>query len=302
MFRRRPAPPPEFPDRARPLPDGWTEAELYAVMRTIRVDEGAENELEGYIADAFFRFLHTWGMVRDEKGRALELGANPYFTTWLLDEFTDLDVRLANYFGALGTDLVQKVSFRDRDGATREMSLTSAQFNMEEDPFPYEDDSFDVVLFCEIIEHLLMDPLHSLREIHRVLRPGGLLVTTTPNVARLGNVLSMVAGENIYDPYSGHGPYGRHNREYTLHELVHVLRFAGFDVESSFTANAHPESFTHRYEYERVAPTLTFRANDLGQYLFVAARATRTPGTGLPSFLYRSWPADQPLVDVFTLD
>jgi hypothetical protein len=54
------------------------------------------------------------------------------------------------------------------------------------------------MLFCEIIDHLLMDPL-ALMEIRRVMRPSGRLVLTTPNVNRLDNVLRMVQGVNIYD-------------------------------------------------------------------------------------------------------
>jgi len=40
--------------------------------------------------------------------------------------------------------------------------------------------SFDVVSMLDVIEHLV-DPLEELREVHRVLRPGGLLCVETPN-------------------------------------------------------------------------------------------------------------------------
>lgn len=287
--------PPE--ERPRPLPEGWTEAELRDVMHSISVDGSAPGELSPYVDDAFWRFLQSWGLVREASGTALELGANPYFITWLLREFTSLDLSLANYFGGERGAHEQRFAHTDRDGTTSEVVLHSQLFNMEEDRFPYDDDSFDVVLFCEILEHLLVDPLHAIREIRRVLRPGGCLVLTTPNVARLGNVLALVAGENLYDPYSGFGPYGRHNREYTQHEMVKLLTFAGFAVESAFTANAHPEHYTSRFAFADVMPLVEFRRNDLGQYLFVKAIKTDTARTGLPTWLYRSVPTDQLVED-----
>jgi len=147
-----------------------------------------------------------------------------------------------------------------------------------------------------MLEHLLMNPLAPLNEIHRVLKTGGALVLTTPNVARLGNVLGLVNGENVYDPYSGFGPYGRHNREYNRHELHRLLDFAGFEVESSFTADAHPWRAGDWPLSAEVAPLVASRTPDLGQYIFIRARATRPPRKGLPSFLYRSWP-DGSIVD-----
>jgi SAM-dependent methyltransferase len=266
-------------------------------VATIRVDGGSPDELAGYVDEAFGRFLHTWGLVRDERGRALELGANPYFLTWLLRRHTALDVELANFFGGRG-EVEQSVAFRTADGTDHEWRLRSSLFNVEEDVFPYEDDSFDVVLFCEIVEHLLMDPLHALREINRVLRPGGALVMTTPNVARLGNALALVDGRNVQDRYSGYGPYGRHNREYTRHELVHLLRFAGFDEEVCFTADSCPEPQASPHAAD-LARLLQHRREDLGQYLFVKARKVRAPAAGLPASLYRSWPPGHALVDIF---
>jgi 2-polyprenyl-3-methyl-5-hydroxy-6-metoxy-1,4-benzoquinol methylase len=45
---------------------------------------------------------------------------------------------------------------------------------------PYADESFDVIVSCETIEHLL-DPSSAIKEMARVCRAGGLLYLTTPN-------------------------------------------------------------------------------------------------------------------------
>jgi SAM-dependent methyltransferase len=284
---------PAFPTALdRPLPDGWTETEIRSVMATFQIDGSQVGELKPYVDDALWRFLHTWGMVRDQSGRALELGSNPYFITWLLQEFTELKLDLANYFGGDVGLCRQRLQYSVR-GEHRDETLEYQQFNLEEDVFPFEGETFSVVVFCEILEHLLMDPLQCLREIHRVLVPGGLIALSTPNVSRIGNVLSMVEGLNIYDPYSGYGPYGRHNREFNRHELHRLLEFAGFGDITSFTADAHPSDQTSRPSYTAVAPSLTHRQDDLGQYIFVSARASGVPRSGFPSSFYRSWPADK---------
>lgn len=47
-------------------------------------------------------------------------------------------------------------------------------------PLPYADSSFDAVISFQVIEHIEDDELF-LKEIHRVLRPGGTALVTTPN-------------------------------------------------------------------------------------------------------------------------
>jgi SAM-dependent methyltransferase len=266
-----------------------TEQELRDVFLSFSLDNGPVGQLDPYVHDALYRFIHSWQLVKDEQGSCLELGANPYFITWLLQEHTELNLTLANYFGGEEGTGVQTLSWQAGD-SRKSSTFNFDHFNMEESRFPYEDASFDVVLYCEIIEHLLMNPVHTLTEIRRVMKPGGLLVVTTPNVARLGNVLAMADGRSIYDPYSGFGPYGRHNREFSMTELLHLLEFAGFEHESSFTADAHREDHSGHPKFEMASSLIADRPAHLGQYLFAAVRANRQPEPGLPASLFRSYP------------
>ena len=65
--------------------------------------------------------MYTWGIVRHDTGTCLELGANPYFTTYLLDRHTDLDLTLANYYGQSG-EANETVSFV-APGATQRVQV-----------------------------------------------------------------------------------------------------------------------------------------------------------------------------------
>jgi SAM-dependent methyltransferase len=280
----------EFPEA--PLPFGYSYVQLKELLLSVEVDDSGAGALDPYVEDSFERFLFTWDLAKDHQGTCLELGANPYFTTLLLKEFSSLDVKLANFFGGDAKSGSQSLTWH-QNNKVRSRELTFDHFNLEEEIFPYPDSSFDVILFCEILEHLLMNPLHCLREINRCLKPNGILITTTPNVARLGNVFAIIDGASIYDPYSGFGPYGRHNREYSLTELNKLLEFAGFKSTKSFTANSHADDLSLRSGYDKICQLVTHRPNDLGQYLFTKATKVDEPKRGLPAFLYRSWPEEE---------
>jgi SAM-dependent methyltransferase len=280
-------------ERPVPVPPGLGLATIERVFRSYSVNNEPEGHLDAYVQDSFWRFLHTWALVRDEQGVCLEIGANPYFTTLLLDDHTDLELTLTNYYGeSPSATATETLRYRSPAGQAVEKTFTSHLVNVEEEAFPFADRAFDIVLFCEVIEHLLMNPLAALREINRVLRPRGRLVVTTPNVNRLDNVLNMISGANIYDPYSGYGPYGRHNREYNKHELTRLLEFAGFEVDLSFTADAHPSGAHLDPGYAEAVRLVRFREHDLGHYIFIRAHSSGEPREGIPSFLFRSWPPE----------
>lgn len=65
---------------------------------------------------------------------------------------------------------------------------------------PFEDNFFDVVISSEVIEHT-PDPLKAISEFRRVLKPGGILVVTTPN--RRWKFSLMIANLLNVRPYQG---------------------------------------------------------------------------------------------------
>lgn len=101
-------------------------------------------------------------------------------------------------------------------------------FDVERAEFPHDDATFDVVLCLEVLEHLSIDPMAMMSEVHRVLKPGGTFVLTSPNAVRTSNIVNAILGEQPYGwaPYNGFDT-NRHNREYTPSEVERLFQAAG---------------------------------------------------------------------------
>ena len=200
------------------------------------------NELEepgvraALIETALPRILATLDLIPDAMRDTpmLELGSSPYFLSLCLKRLCSGTIRHGNYFGAdakHGTDRLMN----PRTGEQVEFAYEA--FNIETDTFPYPDESFDVVIFSELIEHLGVNPVRALAEIHRVLRPDGVVIVTTPNALSLERFATFVrGGSQMVDRYSPLFGYGaRHNREYNPAELRALLEGTGFIVEELVT-------------------------------------------------------------------
>jgi 2-polyprenyl-3-methyl-5-hydroxy-6-metoxy-1,4-benzoquinol methylase len=91
-------------------------------------------------------------------------------------------------------------------------------------------DEFDIVILAEVLEHIPVSPIDTLKGIHATLKPGGTVVLTTPNLLRLSNRIRMLTGKALFAPFSPEALVMGHVREYTLSEVANYATRAGFDV------------------------------------------------------------------------
>jgi SAM-dependent methyltransferase len=256
---------------------------LRSLLSDTDIFAGAD-EADAYLTDALERFRVTMSLLPPlrDGARVLELGANPYFLTRLL-RYRGLEVTCANWFGeqsGMAAEDSQVVTCPST-GLSEEFRFD--HFNVETSRFPYADGSFDLVLCCEILEHLPNDPIHLLAEVHRVLaKPGGQLLLTTPNATRADNLVRMIDGLNVYEELSGFGTYGRHNREYTVSELRTLLSECGYIDTDVFAHDVH--LVPANWEGKIAEACL----QDRGDNLFALARATGEPRWRYPRWLYSS--------------
>jgi SAM-dependent methyltransferase len=275
----------EPPERQIDLPSDVADAtSLREYLRDTDIFGPAGTEADDYLADGFERFRITMALLPDLQpgARVLELGANPYFITRLLLR-RGLDVTCANWFGEGGGFEAKSRQVVRGPRSGEEHVFEFDHFNVETSRFPYDDGQFDVVLCCEILEHLPNDPIHLFAEIHRVTaKPGGVMILTTPNAVRYDSLMRMQLGENIYEELSGYGTYGRHNREYTVAELQELLGSLGYDVHAAFARDVHPTAFPRRPFPPDVDPA------NRGDNLFVVAEPVGSPRWKYPRWLYSS--------------
>ncbi len=182
------------------------------------------------------RYEHDLERVRrlHRDGDILEVGSLPCHLTAALT--------LAG-FSVIGVDIAP-----ERTPALIERyALRVERCDIERAPLPFDADRFDCVVFAEVFEHLRVDPQFALSEVNRVMRPGGRLLLTTPNLYSLQNIARFVLGHGTNDPVAAFSQLRRlghmgHVREYAPDEIRRFLRHAGFRVT---------ETGFHHYHYPR---------------------------------------------------
>jgi len=153
-------------------------------------------------------------------------------------------------FEACASDLHQGLSIFEQQG------IPYQQWHLEADSAPYADNSFDAVILSQTIEHFTFSPLKPLTEIHRIIRPGGILIIDAPNISCFRNVSRLLRGKSIHwemkkhyleqtpETVRGIPYYDRHNHEYSKEDLVDIADYFGAQIEelayySSYNPKKH---------------------------------------------------------------
>ena len=126
--------------------------------------------------------------------------------------------------------------FPERAALARQRGIEVAVLDVETAPFPWPDQSMDVVVCNQVLEHL-KNVWRPMSEIFRVLRVGGRCVIGVPNLASLHNRVLLALGRQP----TAIRTFGPHVRGFTLRELAgFVAHGGGLEVERVAAAGLYP--------------------------------------------------------------
>jgi len=124
--------------------------------------------------------------------------------------------------------------------------------------FPYEDNSFDSAVCIEGLEHI-ENPANAIREFGRVLRSGGCLIASVPNIMNVEErlkwlmygytshfkPLSRETIQRARDSYPGMEEIGLHVNAISYSELRYLLEKSGFAVEKTMLDKRKRNTWTY---------------------------------------------------------
>jgi len=138
--------------------------------------------------------------------------------------------------------IFQEIGFEtygiDIDSVGAENGHNVAKINIENEPFPFEDDFFDAIMIKSAIEHI-RNINHLIKELYRVLKPGASLVITTCDWKK--------NFKDFYDDYT-------HKTPFTKASMEDMLRMFGF--KNSRVEYFYHLPFTWRNKFLKRLPRL----------------------------------------------
>lgn len=113
--------------------------------------------------------------------------------------------------------------------------------DLNSEKIPFKNATFDMIVASEVIEHLFF-PNSFLKELHRILKKGGILIITTPNLLYWGNRLNFLLGKF---KYTQEGIFDEsHIHFFTYKTLIEELKTNKFKIVSEKHVYPGPKVLT----------------------------------------------------------
>jgi len=205
-----------------------------------------------YKRAAFRRIYETLTLIKKhytvKGGNVLEVGPFPFFFTLAMLEFGDDQITGVSIPEGMWPGKPHQIERYETvlRAVDKQYPFSFWAINIEKEKLPFNDNSFDMILCTEVLEHLIQDPSFMLSELNRVLKEGGLLVLTTPN-GLYWRYLYKLALLGNWEGYSSFGVYGRHNRLWALNEIRDLLEGNNFNLIYERCAYAQDRLFQPMY-------------------------------------------------------
>lgn len=125
----------------------------------------------------------------------------------------------------------------------REKGFDMYRTDINEEPLPFDDNSFNLVVSMDVIEHVIC-PVTFMKEVYRVCEPGGHALISTANSRTFKAVYRLLVHGRF--PWTSEGNSGwdsGHLHYFTSRDVAHLGRGAGFSIERIEGASLFPPGF-----------------------------------------------------------
>jgi ubiquinone/menaquinone biosynthesis C-methylase UbiE len=206
------------------------------MRRTVGVGKPFDFECERTVSKRLKFILHCFDSIASNQLNVLDLGVGH-------GVYIEQILQLCKIKRYIGVDIFQDHLQAIKEGTERE-SQSFQSFNSvlaSAEALPFHNETLDVVLLIEVLEHVQNDKV-ALKEIHRVLAPGGVLILTTPNKLFPLETHGFKIGLRVFGTRGFGFPllpllpeslraYVANARVYTPNRLKRMISDAGFDLE-----------------------------------------------------------------------
>lgn len=173
------------------------------------------NWWSNYFHKHYSRYLDVLSFLENKGEKILEIGSVPGYLTIVL-KVLGYDI----YGVDIAPERVNKI--------WEKYSVLVMKVDVKIEPLPYPSNTFDTVLCTEVLEHLRINPLYTFHEMQRVLKPGGRVILSTPNITPIHR-LSFLLGKD----YQGN-PIKEFKKLENLGHMGHIRLYSVREVIEFF--------------------------------------------------------------------